>query len=187
MLLSRLSSEYSMSSDNYPVPPKEWFDEFGLPHQFGPFKDGKVTLKPVASANFDLTGYLLTCHLLVEHYIDEYLKAAYPKLDWDAANLTFGQQAVLLGDYMAERNLIPTIKHLNSLRNRVGHRVDYALTPDDMQPFLHCMERFRKATGKSLEPIETTDPKRILQIFTYICSAVFLGSVETWREIFGGP
>ena len=38
----------------------------------------------------DELGIVLKCHLIIDHYIDEYLEAAYPTIQsWDKARLTF--------------------------------------------------------------------------------------------------
>jgi hypothetical protein len=95
-----------------------------LPPILGPVENGKRTLKILDNIDFDLMGYLLSCHLIVEHYIDEFLHAHYPDLDWDAARLTFEKRVALLSKWGLGHDPIPEIKHLNTLRNRLSHHVD---------------------------------------------------------------
>ncbi|WP_261503572.1 hypothetical protein [Burkholderia multivorans] len=144
-----------------------------LPPMFGPIEKGKRTWKRVEDIDHDLMGYLLSCHLMIEHYMDEFLKATYPQLDWDAAKLTFGQRVALLTkwDIGPPFNPVAVIKHLNTLRNRLGHRVDYTLTQEDLLPFVHYLET---ATEK---PLEEKSPRALLAFFTTLCAAVFAGSV----------
>jgi hypothetical protein len=74
---------------------------------------------------------------------------------------------------------IEAIKHLNNLRNRLGHRVDYRLTADDMLPFIHYMKRVGEASKNPPEhKLEGLPPKAILDLFTSIAAAVFAGSVS---------
>lgn len=161
--------------DEYPKP----VDPFSLPPMFGPIESGKRTWKHVEDVDHDLIGYLLSCHLMLEHYMDEFLKAHYDRLDWDAAKLTFGQRVALLTKFISSPrfNPVSTIKHLNSLRNRLGHRVDYKVRPEDLLPFIYYLERATE------QPLEDKSPKEVLAMFTRICAAFFAGSVSGVDEV----
>ncbi|OJA37883.1 hypothetical protein BGV47_16245 [Burkholderia ubonensis] len=145
-----------------------------LPPMFGPVMSGKRTWKEVKDVDHDLMGYLLSCHLMLEHYIDTFVKAAYPQLDWDAAKLTFGQRIALLSkwDTGTRYDPVSAIKHLNSLRNRLGHRVDYTLSHEDLLPFVYYLERATE------QKVENKSPRALLEAFTSLCAAFFAGSVH---------
>ncbi|MCA8194074.1 hypothetical protein [Burkholderia vietnamiensis] len=145
-----------------------------LPPMFGPVADGKVEWKRLETIDYDLMGYLLSCHLIIEHYMDEYLKAQFPSLDWNIAKLTFGQRISLLSteNVGGKFDSTPAIKHLNSLRNRFSHRIDYTLVADDMLPFVHYI----KSVTPDADPPHTL--KAILSTFTWTCCAAFAGSVS---------
>lgn len=59
---------------------------------FGGVEDGSVVWKRIAEIDHGLLGYFLTCHLVIEHYMDEYLKATMTQLTCCAtfaSHLTF--------------------------------------------------------------------------------------------------
>ena len=102
----------------------------GLPPLVAEIRDGAVTWQRLENLDYELLGYFLSCHLIIEHYLDEYLKTCYPKLDWDASKQTFGQKVALLAtdNYPDKYNSIPAIKHLNSLRNKLSHNIDFKIS-----------------------------------------------------------
>ena len=148
---------------------------------FGPIENGKRTWISVGAIDYELMGYLLSCHLIIEHYMDTYLTTHHTELEWEGARLTFGQRVALISGWTFSTpfNPIEAIKHLNNLRNRLGHRVDYRLTADDMLPFIHYLKRVGEASGNPPEhKLEDLPPKAILDLFTSIAAAVFAGSVS---------
>lgn len=151
---------------------------FRLPPMFGPIENGQRTWKRLGEIDYELMGYLLSCHLVLEHYMDEFLKAHHEHLDWDAAKLTFGQRVALLNNWNlnARFNPVSTIKHLNNLRNRFSHRIDYVLSREDMLPIVHYLERATE------HPMKDASPKELLELFTSICCAAFAGSVSGIHE-----
>ena len=58
--------------------------------------NGSVTWQRIEGLDYGVLGYFLSCHLIIEHYLEQYLKVRYPSLDWDAARLTFGHKISLL-------------------------------------------------------------------------------------------
>jgi hypothetical protein len=84
-------------------------------------------------------------------------------------------------------NPVEGIKHLNSLRNRLGHRMDYRLTTEDMLPFVHHMQAIREHVDvkRGTEAPEDTEPQpkdlspmALLESFTSVTAACFAGSVS---------
>jgi hypothetical protein len=122
-------------------------------------------------------GYLLSCHLVIEHWMDEWLKARYPELDWESARLTFEKRCAVLNkcDWEAlpgDENPLLVIKHLNSLRNRFGHRVNYKLTSEDMLPFVQFLQRGSRSDRPAYH-----DQKEALYLFTSLCVGAFASEV----------
>lgn len=117
-------------------------------------------------------GYFLSCHLVVEHYMTVFLRAHFPELDWESkeAKMTFGQRAALLTKWGANsaypHDPVPVIKHLNSLRNRFGHRLDYTPSEDDMLPFLHYLQSIEQG-----EELKGMSLKEMLHLATWGCCA----------------
>jgi hypothetical protein len=151
---------------------------FGLPPMFGPIENGKRTWISIENVDYDLIGYLLSCHLIIEHYMDAFLKARYDDLAWDAAKPTFGQRAALLANWRLGQPISPIqqIKHLNNLRNRLGHQLDYRLTDEDMLPFVYYLNK----VSPNIDPAfswKAKGPKIILARFTSMVAVAFAGSV----------
>jgi hypothetical protein len=147
---------------------------FFLPPMFST-ESGKRTSERLGKIDFDLMGYVLSCHLLVEHYMDEYLKAFHPELEWEAAKPTFAQREALLGRLRMEPNCnpVPVIKHLNALRNKFGHRLNYTPSSEDMQPFVAYIQGITPD-----KPFVWKTPKEVLHLFTWMCCVAFDGLIR---------
>lgn len=153
----------------------------GLPPLVGGFTDGKVTWQGIETVDYDTLGYLLSCHLIIEHYLDNYL-ATYTNspFGWQEAKLTFGQKISLISKlhFPEPYNFIPAIKHLNSLRNKFSHNINLTTTDKDLLPFRHCLEKCAK--DKTDFP---NDVKDILSLFTMMVCAYFAGSITSHAEL----
>jgi hypothetical protein len=150
-----------------------------LPPLVHSIRDGDVTWQRLESLNYELLGYFLSCHLIIEHYLDEYLKTQYPKLDWDASKQTFGQKVALLAtdNYPEKYNSIPAIKHLNSLRNKLSHNIDFKITEADLLPLSQYL---RKCCGSELE--QPTEAKEILDLFSTMVCVWFASGISSTAQ-----
>ena len=138
-----------------------------LPPLLSEVKNGEIIWKKLNSINYDQIGYLLTCHLIIEHYLDQYIKIkSHKSLSWDQAKLTFNQKISLLSkqEFPSQYDFIPSIKHLNTLRNRLSHNIDTTLTIKDFLPIIELL--------KKTKPTQNfTDVSSILEGFTsFVCS-----------------
>jgi hypothetical protein len=95
---------------------------------------------------------ILRAHLIVEHFIDEYLSKAHPGVqDWDAARLTFAQKVALIDHPRTNVGMIvPGIRALNRARNKIAHTLDAALPPGDLQPMAEFIRAWYGAAGKPI-------------------------------------
>lgn len=150
-----------------------------LPPLVGGFKDGEVTWQRIESIDYDTLGYLLSCHLIIEHYLDNFL-ATYPSapFGWDNARLTFGQKIALIGGlpFPEPYNLPPVIKHLNTIRNRFGHNINTALTADDLLPIQQFLAKCAKESDTLAEL--PSEPKDVLSMFTSLVCAYFASTIS---------
>lgn len=138
--------------------------------------DGSVTWQRLEGLDYEVLGYFLSCHLIIEHYLDEFLKICHPSLDWDAARHTFGQKVALLSNFRVSEqyDCIPAIKHLNSLRNKLSHDIEFKI---DTQSLLPLSQYLQKATeGKKEIP---TEPKALLNDFTTMTCVLFAGYISS--------
>lgn len=118
----------------------------------------------------------MSSHLIIEHYLDELLKMLHAELDWEASRLTFGQKISLLSRFkMPEKyNSIAAIKHLNSLRNKISHRVDFRIQAEDLLPLKHYLENVYE--GKQKVPEE---PHEVLESFNQMVCVFFAGYISS--------
>ena len=145
-----------------------------LPPMVGSIKEGKIAWKRTGVIDYELMGYFLACHLIVEHYMDELLKISLPSLDWDAAKLTFGQRIALLTkiSFPPKYDCVPAIKHMNSIRNKLSHKIDYAIDQTALLPLVHYLQR--ATDGKNVPD----SAMEILDMFTSLCCASLAGSMS---------
>lgn len=151
-------------------------DKLGLPPRVADISDGKVTWEQLEAVDYDVLGYFLSCHLAVEHYLDEYLKVEYPALDWSAARHTFGQKVALLSRFKIsdQYDCMPAIKHLNTVRNKLSHNLGRRLTSNDLLPL--CRYLASAYGGKTEVP---SDPREILSQFTTMTCVLFAGYISS--------
>ena len=95
---------------------------------------------------------VLRLHLVVEHYLLEYLKAANPSLgELERARLGFVQKLELADNTETSMHLLmPGIRCLNSLRNRLGHSLHFALSDFDVSPIESFVAAWHGAAGKPI-------------------------------------
>lgn len=112
-------------------------------------------------------GRILRAHLFVEHFMRAFIQRSNPNLGAiDDARITFSQMIALLkqGDPQIDY-LIPGIRQLNKVRNRLAHNLQSVVTADDAQVFLNIalFRELRNAlaqgqsTGPSQEPIDVLE------------------------------
>lgn len=100
--------------------------------------------------NADHLGTLLICHLIVEHYIDEWLEAANPGMKpVGETRLSFAQKMELLDGVEATVQwLLPGIRRLNRIRNQLAHNLEAAISDDDLKPIQEIVWPWHSAAGK---------------------------------------
>lgn len=141
--------------------------------------EGSVVWQRLEGIEYEQLGYFLSCHLIIEHYLDEFLKICHPTLDWDAARQTFAQKVALLSNFKIsdKYDCIPAIKHMNSIRNKISHNIEFKIKPEDLLPLKQYIDKV--TDGKSALP---TSPKDILEEFTTLTCVLFAGYISS--EVF---
>lgn len=86
----------------------------GLPPLVKGFNGVNVVWERLEDVDFEFLGYLLSCHLIIEHYLDEVIMTLGTSLNWEPAKLTFSQKLALFPKdlFPSPYNPIPAIKHL---------------------------------------------------------------------------
>ena len=133
-------------------------------------------------------GRVLRAHLFVEHFLGEYLAKKNPPLGaLDAARLTFAQKVALVGQ--GDRGvsyLIPGIRRLNAIRNRIAHQLRGIVTPEDAEALLQI--RMFKAMRDVLcgPELPSADPVDVLEDFSKHSAMMLQASssphAEIWAE-----
>ena len=92
---------------------------------------------------------ILRLHLVVEHYLNEYLVAANPSLgNFDASGLRFAQKIALADNKRSTIHLlIPGLRCLNSLRNKLVHRLRFDPNSHDLGAIEDFVRMWRSAGG----------------------------------------
>lgn len=149
-------------------------DEFHLPPKVGDIANGSVTWQSMEGVDYELLGYFLSCHLIIEHYLEKYLELRHHDLDCDAARLTFGQKTALLTNFKVsdKYDCIPAIKHMNSLRNKLSHNVSFQITPTDLLPLTQYLKKVYET-----QPVPT-EARQILSQFTTTVCVLFAGIIS---------
>ena len=133
-----------------------------------------------------VVGRILRSHLFVEHYLYEHLTKANPRLgSVEKARLSFSQKVALLdaGDPRL-REILPGIKHLNTIRNRLAHRLNVAIEITDADVFLQA-KYFAALRVEGAKPgAPSHDPLDILEEFARYASTALVNEFSAFGSAF---
>lgn len=126
--------------------------------------------------DLDKIGRILRAHLFVEHFLTEYLQAKCSGLrSLEKARLTFAQKTALVeGGDATVAYLIPGIRRLNAIRNRIAHSLHASVTEEDVGVFvgIRLFMAMRNESAKRSGRIPSNDPIDLIDAF-----ALHAGSV----------
>jgi hypothetical protein len=125
--------------------------------------------------NVSAIGRILRAHLFVEHYLVEYLTKANPRLgSMSEARISFAQKVVLLDTSNKDlSSILPGIKRLNAIRNRLAHNLSAQVTMEDARVFLQS-ERFAALrAARAPKQVASDEPLDVLEDFALHTSMVF--------------
>lgn len=151
--------------------------KLNLPPLLEKFEGGDAKWKGFDEIDFEVVGFFLSCHLVIEHYLDEFLVAYSPApFDWESANLTFGQKVSLISKLkqFPEPYTIPAVlKHFNSLRNKLSHNVKFVVSMDILLPEIQFLQKITK--GEHVKSL--TDVAQVLDLFTGMVCVYFASAI----------
>ena len=117
--------------------------------------------------NTAIIGRILRCHLFVEHFLTEYLANGHPGLAFDKVRLTFAQKVDLIEGHLPPgvSHIVPGVRRLNSIRNRLSHTLKAELRADDANAFtgIALFEAMRRESAKPHPP--SSEPLVIMEAF----------------------
>lgn len=120
-------------------------------------------------------GRILRAHLHVEYYLTEFLQYTNPQIgNLDETHITFNQKVNLLqSDDWTVSYLIPGIRHLNKIRNRLAHNLEATVNEEDATVFLQGMfKAFRDAGASGSDKQLSTNPIDVLEEFAEFASSM---------------
>ncbi|WP_426662241.1 hypothetical protein [Rhodanobacter aciditrophus] len=95
----------------------------------------------------DVIGRLLKCHLIVEHYLEQYLSEQYGLENVADAKLNFFNKAMLLPTRASSAAFVrPGILKLNTIRNKAGHNLGAEPDFADLGPIVEALRVARPHT-----------------------------------------
>jgi hypothetical protein len=129
--------------------------------------------------DLETLGRVLRAHLVVEHFIDEWLLADGVKLEhFEQAGfqLMFGRKLQLLGKRGPASVVWKGLKQLNEIRNRFAHDPSHRLTVEDTVPLYDetgQLEAYLKAY-QMVHGRAASTPVDIIEAFSEQAAALFL-------------
>ena len=120
-------------------------------------------------------GRILRSHLFLEFYITQHLRETNPRLgNLDRSRLSFSQKVNLISaDSQHINDVLPGIKHINKIRNRIAHNLSIDLESGDIEVFL-SLQPFTALRNALADPNPpSSEPIDILEEFArYAASAL---------------
>ncbi len=129
------------------------------------------------SHDHNVIGRVLKCHLIIENYIDGYLKHSFPELRFDNAQLSFSQKVQLLPDNPKTSFLKSGILELNKIRNKFGHNLNAFIQAEDIKSINEVL-KVARAGAQFPGMIER------IEVFTSIASTFLVAPSKEVQEIF---
>lgn len=134
------------------------------------YKKRSNELNQLLSKDHTLIGLVLKVHLIVEYYINQCLERNFQNTDLEGARLTFNQKIALLPkSETGARWLLPGIKELNKIRNKIAHNIHTEVLYKDFPEIIRIVKVSRETSHGEVE--------KLLNDFAII-SGSFLGNSE---------
>lgn len=131
-------------------------------------------------------GRVLRAHLVTEYFLTMFLAATNPRLgDIKQARLTFSHKVALLPDVDPSVSFLkPGLRRLNTIRNRLAHNLQVAVTKEDRNSFL-SIKMFAAMRAESVQhgDDKPDDPMSIFEQFSIFAAALLHASSNPERDL----
>ena len=129
-------------------------------------------------------GRVLVAHLCVEHYLTRVIERNEPKVfDFEKVRLTFSQKVALLSGrsrLLSASGLLPGIRCLNAVRNKLSHDIEAQLTKLDVEPMMNTKVGKREVTfSRRLRPVT------IIRQFSMVACGYLAGYLSGQGSVHG--
>ncbi|WP_298146613.1 hypothetical protein [Flavobacterium sp.] len=166
------------------------FTNESLPALFADsFRELDLKWNKVEGVNFEILGRVLSCHLIIEHYLTVFIELEISsRLNLDKLRLTFSQKLKLIEDNQAlkEEGIIKGIEILNRIRNKFSHNLKVKIDEKDIEYLKKVVDKIYKKEGKEVDNKIYSDVA-IIEIFTSMTCAFIAGyltySVQRLKEL----
>lgn len=97
----------------------------------------------------DEMALVLKCHLIIEHYIDQYITVAFPSIiDIEKMNLRFATKIEMINNPNTFFGFYyKSLKQFNKLRNKFAHDLEYKIKNQDIEEMIRIMNAWNDAGG----------------------------------------
>ncbi|MES2247595.1 MAG: hypothetical protein V4645_09950 [Pseudomonadota bacterium] len=86
-------------------------------------------------------GQTLHAHIVVEHFLDRYLRVAHPEIDFENWQLNFDRKVSLIPKSHARlQSMAPGLRALGRIRNKLAHRLHFQISKSDVLPMISVAE-----------------------------------------------
>jgi hypothetical protein len=149
------------------------------PHIEADFEAFKQQYRSLLEIDHASKALILQSHLVVEYYVTQYLEAANPASPKiGTARLTFTQKLELADHPQVNFHfLMDGIRALNTIRNKIAHRLDFVPKEQDFAPILECVRIWHTAARKPIP-----QGLNILSVFTEIVCAFLHGDTQAIKR-----
>lgn len=129
-------------------------------------------------------GEVLHAHLVVEHFLARYLQVQHPNLpDIGPLKLSFATKVGMLSDTdYALQELKPGLLQLNTVRNKLAHRIHLDVVAADVAPFLR-IGLYTAMHGEGRGGEIPTEPVAALLHFAHYAAMWLSNSSEPDRDL----
>ena len=115
---------------------------FGSPEQLWDYlKDRLKAFTQVWERDSRAIGEILHAHIVVEHFLNRYLRQTHPTVDFDEWRLTYDSKVRLIPK--SDTRLmayVPGLKALGRIRNKLAHELHFNIAQADVQPMVEVAE-----------------------------------------------
>ena len=136
--------------------------------------------KRLKSRDHGFCGRFLTCHLLLEHFLRQFFCRAYPTIPKEAVKKLRFSQLLDLAERpnpLAGEMLVPALKYLNKIRNKLAHDLEFVPTDKDLEPIKAALSAIaKKRKLKIRKGIE------LIEDFTDHCCGVLGGLSQLMQK-----
>ena len=111
------------------------------------FESENNKFKALFGSDYVGMGRVLRCHMISEHYIEEYLRKKLKIENISDARLSYYQKAMLLPDRGYPPMLVkPGLLKLHTIRNRLAHNLNSSVSLRELEPMTRIMQVFGRDT-----------------------------------------